>query len=55
MDNIKLIAKVDMVCDCIPVVSTLTNAAILLHKLAIKVNLVANPVSPSCVRFLSML
>lgn len=46
MDNIKLIAKVEMVCDCIPVVSTLTNAALLLLKLAIKVNLVANPVSP---------
>lgn len=46
MDNIKLISNLDSVCDCIPVVSTLTNAVILLLKLAMKVNLVANPVSP---------
>lgn len=46
MDNFNLINKVDAVCDCIPLVSTLTNTALLLLKLAMKVNLVANPVSP---------
>lgn len=46
MSSINKIHAVDHVFDYIPVVSTFTNAGILLLKLAMKVNLVANPMGP---------
>ena len=41
----KVINVVDAVCDCIPIVSTFTNGAQLLYKLACKVDANANPVN----------
>ncbi len=42
----KNIRNADQICDCIPIVSTLTNGAQLLWKLAHKVDKAANPVKP---------
>lgn len=41
----KVIKVVDAVCDCLPVVSTITNGAQLIYKLARKVDAAANPVN----------
>lgn len=39
----KNIAAIDAVCDCIPIVSTITNGLQLLYKLAYKIDAAANP------------
>jgi len=47
MNTLKFIKVVDNICDCIPLVSTLTNGAQLLYMLVHKVDAVANPVKTS--------
>jgi hypothetical protein len=44
---IKAVNTIDKILDCVPVVSTVKNAGILLYQLAHKVNKVANPVNTS--------
>ncbi|NGX54558.1 MAG: hypothetical protein KR126chlam2_00171 [Chlamydiae bacterium] len=43
--TLRTIQRIDAVCDCIPVISTLTNGAQLLYKLVRKVDRAANPVA----------